>query len=92
MRCVVKHPAGIDGLPAGAVGEFADTAPVRGLLAAGLLMAEGEVTSLAAGPRVAELEAALVAKDGRITELEVEVAQLRLDLEAATAPSSKSEG
>ena len=94
MRCVVKHPPGIDGVAFGTAGDFPDNVAVRALCDAGLLVPEGEspVRPDAGGPRHDEFVAALAARDARIAELEVEVAQLRMDLEAATAPESAKKG
>ncbi len=114
MRLRVKHPAGIDGIACGGVGEFPENDAVRGLIAAGLL---APVEGAAQGPGAPELraqfdaawadreerigrelaalredlrasEALRGAAEARVTELEVEIAQLKLDLEAATAPKA----
>ena len=125
MRLRVKHPAGIDGIACGAVGEFPENDAVRGLIDAGLLArldrehstegptrvvhaAQDELDALRAqfdaawadreeriGHELAALredlrasEALRGAAEARVTELEVEIAQLKLDLEAATAPKA----
>jgi len=118
LRCVVKHPPGIDGVAFGATGDFPDNAAVLALCDAGLLVPERAAAVDAAvreavewpglvrvvvdegalarqgaqfdaswKTREAEHARELAARDARITELEVEVAQLRIDLEAATAPA-----
>lgn len=110
MRCRVMHPAGIDGVPCGAVGEF-NPEVVKGLLDAKLLVpvepsgaavtgemradferawtdrgAQHERDLAALREELRASEALRVAAEARVTELEVENAQLKLDLEAATAP------
>lgn len=102
MRCRVAHTASIDGIEPGRVGDFNPDA-VRGLLKAGKLVpVEGAGYGLVMPDELrlaaawSERDAAhareLSERDARITELEVEIAQLKLDLEAATAPSKKIEG
>lgn len=88
----VKHTSSIDGVEPGAVGGF-NPAVVRGLVEAGLLVpVEGDGAPPSDGEREKAFSAQLAEKDARIMELEVEVAQLRADLEAATAPKPTKKG
>lgn len=103
MRFRNAHTSSIDGVAPGAVGEFTP-AVVRSLIEAKLLVpVEGDGglpsdTEMRArfdhawDERERSFAADLAAKDARITELEVEAAQLRMDLEAATAPKSAKKG
>lgn len=103
MRFRNAHTSSIDGVEPGAVGDF-NPAAVRGLVEAGLLVPVEGGAELPSGTEMlarfdhawAEREksfaADLAAKDARITELEVEAAQLRMDLEAATAPKAAKKG
>ena len=103
MRFRNAHTSSIDSVAPGAVGEFNPTV-VQGLVDAKLLV---PVDGDAGLPSDAEMHARfdhawaerekgfaadLAAKDARIAELEVEVAQLRMGLEAATAPKSAKKG
>ena len=99
------HSTSIDGVAPGKTGEF-NPSVVKGLIEAKLLVPvasegegrldEGERDSLRAqfdaawAEREREHADALAAKDARITELEVELAQARLDLEAATTSEKDS--
>lgn len=100
-----QHTSAIDGVKRGEVGDFDEKNPaIAAMRKAGhLVPADGAGREGSGEPPVTEGERAsfdrfarekadeLAAKDARITELEVEVAQLRLDLEAATAPKADSE-
>lgn len=98
-----QHTSAIDGVKRGEVGDFDEKNPaIAAAKKAGHLVpvdgaeaereppvTEGERASFDRFAR--EKADELAAKDARITELEVEVAQLRLDLEAATAPKGDAE-
>jgi hypothetical protein len=98
MRFRNAHSSSIDGVAPGQAGDF-NPAVVKGLVDAGLLVpVEGAAQGSGAPELRAQFDAAwsereagyareLAAKDARITELEVELAQARLDIEAATAPA-----
>ncbi|MBK6532619.1 MAG: hypothetical protein IPF99_24395 [Deltaproteobacteria bacterium] len=105
MRLRNQHTSAIDGVKRGEVGDFDEKNPaIAAMRKAGHLVPvdgagreesdEGPITEgeRASFDRFAREKAdELAAKDARITELEVEAAQLRLGLEAATAPKGDAE-
>lgn len=94
MRCRNQHTCAIDGVAPGAEGEFpAANAAVQAMLASGQLVAldgagEPDGERLPSRAEALAMVAELELRGARIAALEAENAQLKLDLEAATAPPS----